>query len=333
MNWLLKKISNVWKYRVAGNARAAYRQALSVPVELDLDLVRRHQGESTYLQDTQVDRGGSLHVSITSHFAEDRVGFLDRVLESLKRAPFEHVHVAVHTNSMGTAAILNKVYPEAELVLHDSLEDPFMLAWCHRDYMAERVDEFDAFLYIEDDIVVPEGALARWKAERVALQRRGFLYGFARIELNYRGALVSSDLEHRATLDDVVEIDGKLFLDSPFPYQACWLYDQATMREFVSSPFYRFEHYDSDPQLKRLGIRERAAFGYILSHIPEGHHSRSLIPLSGDYQICREGVVYHLPSNYGKHAHPHPAGLGTIAIEGAVIAKGQPRQVDSALVN
>jgi len=295
-----------------------YRKTRWVDTELDLDRVMQHQSENQAVQATPNSSEAKLLACVTFHYAEHRLGYVRQVLELLGQAPFACVQRVVQTNTPKTQEVLGQEFPDVVFDLHDSLEDPFMLAWCHRSYLPEQVESFDVFAYVEDDIAISPAGFARWQNDEATLREHGYLFGFLRVELDYRGQWVCSDMPRPATRDDIIEIDGKPYLASPFPYHACWIYSQATMKQFVESPFYRYETFEADPRFAKMGIRERAANGLMYENIPADRRSATLIPINEQGEIAREAMVYHLPSNYGRAPLSHAAGLGKLPIDQAI---------------
>ena len=98
--------------------------------------------------------------------------------------------------------------------------------------------DFDYFLYIEDDILLPRAASRIWHERLPSLVKHGYLPGFLRVEEGRKGELVASDFVQPASHDAIRFIDGKPYLHPKFSYQAMWLYDKETMRLFLASDIF-----------------------------------------------------------------------------------------------
>jgi len=251
-----------------------------------------------------------LHVAF--HYNPARLGYLQQVLRQLEKLDLGYAEIVVDTNDARTQQFLKAKNLPGRTSLHRDLEHPFLLTWAHREGMRSRCAEFDFFVYLEDDIFIPQIALNRWFATKEALKREGFLPGFLRIEHDRNNQFVSSDFQHSVSDVDHLEIDGQYYCATPFPYQAFWIYDRETMAEFIASECY--EH-GFDEYRVTSRIRENAVFGYGYHSPPPGYKSRMLLPLLSKTTVHPGAFVFHLPSNYGRKIYQHPAGLGTVAVD------------------
>jgi hypothetical protein len=257
---------------------------------------------------------GRLLVRVAFHFHPTRVAYLREVLEQAHRLPFENITVAVDTNTTRTAELLRRIRCGAadEIAVHDQLSDPYRLTWAHRQKMADRVDDFDFFMYSEDDMLVPSDSIPLWHERLPALAAEGYLPGFLRVERNRNGRLVSTDFTRPATKDEVVSIAGKPYLNTPFPYQALWLYDKQTMQDFIASEVFEHGH----PPFNEEGwTRESAAIGFGFRADGEEYVNKTVLPLLDNLTIDPRCFVFHMPSNYALLVPPHIGGLGTMFVE------------------
>jgi hypothetical protein len=256
---------------------------------------------------------GRLVVRVAFHLARARMKFLVEMLEQLRELPFSEIYIAVDTNSGETKKLLEAAGIDFvnAVEVHENLEHPFKLTWVHRDRLRAVVDQFDYFMYVEDDILIPPQAIRLWHARLPVLKPLGFLPGFMRVELNRAGELVTSDFRTPAASALVRTIEGKHYLDTPYPYQAFWICDKDTMLEFLNSDIY-------DTGQPGFDIRECMAVGYTFENTPNGPRSRHLLPLVEDGNIDPQAFVFHMPSNYGRLFVPNPAGLGTVLVRRAI---------------
>lgn len=263
---------------------------------------------------------GRLVVRISFHLVKARMSYLVEMLEQIRELPFSEVFIAIDTNSRDTQPLLEAAGVDFvnEFAVHEDLDDPFKLTWRHRDRMRAVLDQFDYFMYAEDDLLITPDSVRLWHDRLEALKPMGYLPGFLRVELNRNGTLVASDFATGADADLVRTIDGKRYLASPFPYQAFWLYDKATMLEFVESDLYENGEAGSP-------VRECMALGYTYEATPDGRRSRHLLPMNDQGQVDPHCYVFHMPSNYGQLRVPHPAGLGTIPADDLINAASARR--------
>jgi len=68
-----------------------------------------------------------------------------------------------------------------------------MLTWACREDFRNRLEDFDLFIYAEDDVLISPAAIAGWIACREKLRRDGSIPGFLRVELDRKERLVTFD--------------------------------------------------------------------------------------------------------------------------------------------
>jgi hypothetical protein len=252
---------------------------------------------------------GRLIVRIAFHFSGKRLKFLIEMLKQIKELPFREVVVAIDTNSPETQRYLISEGIDFldEVVLYEKLADPFKLTWMHRGHLKAAINDFDYFMYAEDDLLITPASIRIWHERLAALKAHGYLPGFLRVEENREGALVASDYMRTASAKDIVTVDGQSYLHTPFPYQAFWIYDKATMRAFIDSEVYETGQPNFD-------TRECMASGFTYKKVAGEWRSRHLLPLNEHGVVDPRCFVYHMPSNYGRLLIPHPGRLGTIPV-------------------
>jgi hypothetical protein len=144
------------------------------------------------------------------------------------------------------------------MIAAHQLSHPFRLAWVHREHMATRLSQYDWFMSVEGDTLVPAVAMATQVAIAPPLYaRHGLLLGFTRVVNDTSGRSFFSDIVKPAAKGDVVEFDGLgKFVTPTNTYAAVWAYPSAVMRPFTESE-------DWMPRLRSTrGMRERAAWGW-----------------------------------------------------------------------
>lgn len=284
--------------------------------EINVDSIRSLYSSAPAETDGPNTIHGRLLVHVAFHFNPARLAYLTETIRSLSTLPFEHVRIVVDTNTDRTVHHLPSDPRSriSDFIVHDRLRHPFLLTWAHRDGMLKALPDFDYFMYIEDDILVTAESVLLWHRRLADLKAMDYLPGFVRIEKNRTGKWVFSDIPGGTrSFGNVLSVDGSPYLHSAFPYQAFWLLDKSTMLRFVADPQFRWGPKDRQT---RIGLRERAAFGFTYEREPSGSlRSRHLVPLLADSSIDPRAFVFHVPSNYGKRVLPHAAGLGTIEVD------------------
>ncbi len=248
---------------------------------------------------------GKISVHIAFHYNPERIVYLSKVINNVKGYVFDRTAIFVHTNQEAGKDHIGKLFPEVECIVHGQLSDPFRLTWVCRDVMETQLDEFDYFMYLEDDILVPSQAIHKWCSDMNLISQTGYLRGFVRIEFTPEGQLRLTDFTKRITAKKI-RIGKELFFNSPKPYNAFWIYTKEQMLEFIKTPSW------TDEGRCPWDVRERAAAGMLFEDIPENSLSKTLIPLSGETKIDPDAFVYHLPNNYAVENCDKRRGYGTI---------------------
>ena len=88
-----------------------------------------------------------------ANYGPFRQGFLDRMLEALQRMSFQ-VDIVIHSDRH------KEVPGGVSLVVGLPTEDPCSLPFAHKQLFAERQDQYDLFLYSEDDHLICEDNVA-----------------------------------------------------------------------------------------------------------------------------------------------------------------------------
>ena len=149
------------------------------------------------------------------------------------------------------------------IAVHRALSHPFRLAWAHREHMLAMLEEYDWFLSLEGDTLVPARAMDAQIALATPLYRRhNMVLGFTRVVNDTQGRSFFSDIVRSASRNSVLALDGLgKFVTPTNTYAAVWAYPRNVMRAFVHSA-------DWSAQGKSIrGMRERAAWGWRHSQI------------------------------------------------------------------
>jgi len=119
-------------------------------------------------------------------------------------------------------------------IVHENLENPMMLTWQHRFYMREHIDEYDWFLYAENDMFLPVANFNDYKRKFVGLSVLNAVPGFIRIEqkgneLFCSDVVVTNRIRHR----NLATVNGERFIKLNAPYHALWILPQAFLKSRI----------------------------------------------------------------------------------------------------
>ena len=222
----------------------------------------------------------------------------------------EQIDIYIHTNTEDAKIILDelisKTHIHVSFIIHDlSNENPHNLTWKHRALMETQKDDYDVFLYLEDDIGMPYKAFQYWLKYKDNLYSEGYDVGFVRVETLNNKDYFCSDVVQPCSC--YLQIKDRYFTWNHQNYCAFWICDKNALSDFILSPYWKqhglFPHGLDKPEAHF--IRESAAIGYkmyydrMISMHPGLSSMGSMYPLDENKEyisdIC---FVHHLANNY-----------------------------------
>lgn len=259
-------------------------------------------------------------ISVAAHTSPDRPISFDYLTLLLHEYEVNYaaggyiIHVHIDTNSAKLAEILATREPiqstrEIKMWTVDELGgDPEYLPHMHRKYWEEKEEDFDFFIFTEDDILFPREAFEMYVDSRQALQANGWIFGWVRVEKwgVDNETLVAIDIAESRAIKTVFETpDGLLWAEPLSPYTAHYVLDRSELRKMIEDTSHvwitGFPAIDTRANVamgynyKFSGNQESNPFG------ARGWQSRALVPISGDCKVKQPGgIVRHLPSKYAK---------------------------------
>lgn len=220
-----------------------------------------------------------LLICIAYHYNPNKLTYLKSVLDNFLGYNLDTT-IFVDTNSYETVDSLLD-YPNVFVYVHTKLKHPHHLAWIHRQHMESLLDDFDYFMYIEDDIIIP------FENFKVYLNNfenlfPSYIPSFIRLE-HKKEDLFIVDVQKRVNLSEkeIISINNKNFITLERPYHAFWIMPSKELKESITNDFVRYNE-----------CREMAA-SYPMSELKK----RPLIMLDGD-KISSLCYSFHLPNNY-----------------------------------
>lgn len=234
-------------------------------------------------------------MKITKHISffwiEERRRYVNQIIEETNGYNYQ-TDIFIHTNNLSASPDLFIPYSNGTftIVPHDLTgENPFYLTWKSRVLMKNQRDDYDIFIYVEDDILIPKKTIEYWETYHENLVKNGFNLGFVRIETKddeeYMTDIVGSGLSESINFDSL-----SYAINGNNPYCAFWIYDKKEFNRFVDSIYWDLNNI---PDL--YGIREKSAVG--LHGLWNKWYKKTLIPII-DNKLIYDCRVYHLPNNY-----------------------------------
>lgn len=104
--------------------------------------------ENEYWKDIKKD----LLICIAYHHSEERLKYLKVLLDNFSNNYKCSFDVIIDTNE---SFFVDWNFHFVQVYVNRDLIHPFHLAWQHRKHMKENIDNYENFLYIENDILLP----------------------------------------------------------------------------------------------------------------------------------------------------------------------------------
>ena len=138
--------------------------------------------------------------------------------------------------------------------------DPRYLTWKSRKLMEKQKNNFDYFIYMEDDINFTKKNFQYWLKNSKDCIKNDFNLGFFRFEKDRKGLLWSSDLSFK--LSKYVLLNKKKYIVNDVnPYCAFWIYNKFEFNKFIKSNIWKFK-WKKKSAFAFYNIQEMSAVGW-----------------------------------------------------------------------
>ena len=230
----------------------------------------------------------SKHISF--YFLKNRIIYINNIIDETNKYEYT-TDIFIHTNSIDLQEGMFNNYTNGyiKIIYHDLANiNPFYLTWKCRELLQKQQDEYDIFIYIEDDILVPYKAIKYWLEYNEKLIEMNYNLGFVRIE-------VENNIEYITDLygekfDNIINLNEKKYcVNNKNPYCAFWIYNKSEFNKFVNSKYYNINN------ISGYKIREQSAIG--LHGLNTDWYKNTLIPIINN-KLIEECKIYHMQNNY-----------------------------------
>ena len=277
---------------------------------------------------------------IAFKFRKERIEYLKLITSEFNKYPF-NVDVFIHSDKKFDIDYLNEEYNNGTIVLKKhNLRKYFLykgwkyrLTFTARKLIAKQKENYDIFIYLEDDILIPLNAIKYWLSNKDLCIENNLNLGFLRIEVKNKVEYLS-DITQK--INKTIDLDDKKFvINNRTPYTAFWIYDKSEFNKWVKSDFYdlkiihgykrknsrllkflklswskNLQYLIYDWQHKRIdSVMEANAYG--LAHPDLNWYENTIIKLENN-KIDKNCRVYHLANTY---VNENETDLGTLKIE------------------
>ena len=233
-------------------------------------------------------------MKITKHisffYLENRILYINTIIDEANK--YDYItDIFIHTNNkdLHSSALTKYTNGSIQVIYHDlSNIHPYYLTWKCRDLLQQQKNDYDIFMYIEDDILVPCKAIKYWLKYNEKLIEMNYNLGFVRIE-------VANNIEYitdlpRVQFDTTIILDDNTYcINNKNPYCAFWIYNKNEFNRFVNSKYYDINN------IPRYDTREKSAIG--LHGDDTIWYKNTIIPIM-DNKLIEDCKIYHMPNNY-----------------------------------
>ena len=236
---------------------------------------------------------------IAFYYIEERLKWLHQLIKEMNT--YDHLcDIYIHTNVKSHIDIPLYTNGTITIISHDLTNiNPYYLTWKPRDILKTQNNDYDIFMYVEDDILVPKSAIKYWLEYKDVCLKNNCNLGFFRIEvdmLKNNGKEYCTDNSTspcgkvKQNLTKTININNQEFIiNDKNPYCAFWIYDKSEFNRFLNSPYYNIAN------IKGYHIRESSAIG--LHGLKTPWYKHTVIPIINK-KLISDCKVYHLPNNY-----------------------------------
>ena len=198
--------------------------------------------------------------------------------------------IFVHTNTK-----IKNFKKNLFFIYHDiKNENPYRLTWKYRSLMESQKNNFDYYIYSEDDTLFNKKNFKYWLKLKKDYDKKNYNVGFIRTERSPRdNSLWTTD--QFVQLDEYVIINNKKHIVLKNPYFAMWIYDKREFSKFVRSKFWNLNKWRGLNSFTKLYDREKSAVGW--HGLNMDRYVATIIPLKNN-SIIKSSLIIHASNKY-----------------------------------
>jgi hypothetical protein len=213
-----------------------------------------------------------------ANYGPYRFGYLDKVITTYQRMP-HRVDLVVHSDR------IKRVPLGTRLVVSQPTPDPCSLPFAHKRLFAERQDDYDLFVYTEDDILIGEHNLAAF-LEASAVLPQDEIAGLFRYERDGAGRVFFVDAHPPWdwVVGSVAARGRYTFATFSNAHSGCYVLTRSHLRRVVRSGGYLVPPHDGFCDMRESAATDPYTRCGLTRRLCVSHLDRFLI--------------HHLPNNY-----------------------------------
>ena len=234
---------------------------------------------------------------IAHYYNPDRLVYLNQVVYNFLSYDIK-VDIIINTNSKNLTSLCSK---NVAIYIPKNLPHPYFLTWLHRACMLDLINEYDYFLYTEDDLLLPFENFVEY-LKNFELLFPKYVPSFVRIE-KIDGKNIVVDVQKKQNKNNIINYLNKQFISLDRPYHGFWIMPQKQLKETMTDNFIEVCTTDMS--------REYAA------SYPMWTLKKTPLVMIENGQISPLCYSYHLPNTYSLKKEIHHK-FGRLEIENLI---------------
>ena len=261
----------------------------------------------------------NLLICIAHHYTKNTFPLLCNVLDTIILTYKCQYKIVIQTNTEESlsalkeqlkryASLLKEQKCSIDVIIYTDLNHPYLLTWQHRQYILDHANEYDTFMYIEDDLVINYEQFTNYLDNFKHLWPN-YVPSFLRYEVdpnNHKQYVPDYDRQIVIETNNVFKIHNKTFYRLKNHYSACWICPKSILQEYLTSDFLF-----NAIKMPDGCIRERAA------SFVNWYMGRDILVQTEDGQCSNLSLIHHSSNNTRRANRPPeiPPEFGTIPVE------------------
>jgi hypothetical protein len=215
-----------------------------------------------------------------------------------------NVTIFIDTNSDKMINIMKEKYGDKPITcfVHTNLVRNFDLTWKHRQHFIENIDNFDWFLYAENDMFIPRANFLNYKIKFPILIKYNAVPAFIRVEINDKdNQFYISDCIRINYFNDsnIPLINNKKYVQLDNPYHAFWILPQYYLKNKIHDQLFvkEISNYFDAKHFPELGA-SYPMWQLGLKPLVELNSNNKIDPICWSFHLGN--VSIHSDTPYGK---------------------------------
>ena len=221
------------------------------------------------------------------HDSEKTLENLFQNLKNIQSTYKCNYKIVIHVNNEIAKQFILKNFSDVEVNVCYNLLHPFLLTWQHRQYMKDCINDYDVFMYIEDDVLIKYEQLINYIKNIESVWPK-YVPTFFRYEVKEEEKYAVDVTHLYPHPGNIISLNKKYYVVDKF-YCGCWVLPAWLLKEVITEQF---------TQITNGGInnfeREHAA-SFVNWHL----NKQCLIELDDEgLNISELSLIHHMSNKY-----------------------------------